>query len=161
MGIYTFDQMAVNEMELVKEHIQSVFLDSTFDYATMYSWTCMPAKLLQSCPIFCIPMECSPPGSSVHGILQASVLEWVAMPSSWVYSQSRDLTRTTCVSSISGGFFIRWAGVVDGLGHNLEASSSSELRISSSNTGQPEGVGRCLTFLKHRLSKTEKRTRTV
>ena len=36
----------------------------------------------QSCPTLCNPMGCSPPGSSVNGILQARILEWVAMPSS-------------------------------------------------------------------------------
>ena len=35
----------------------------------------------QSCLTLCDPMDCSPPGSSVPGILQASILEWVAMPS--------------------------------------------------------------------------------
>ena len=40
---------------------------------------CVPA---QSYPTFCDPIDCSPPGSSVHGILQARILEWVAMPSS-------------------------------------------------------------------------------
>ena len=44
--------------------------------------TCVCAKSLQSCPTLCDPMDCSPPGSSVHGILQAIILEWVAMPSS-------------------------------------------------------------------------------
>ena len=39
-------------------------------------------KSLQSCPTLCDPMDCSPPHSSVHGILQARILEWVAMPSS-------------------------------------------------------------------------------
>ena len=34
------------------------------------------AKSLQSCPTLCDPMYCSPPGSSVHGIFQARVLEW-------------------------------------------------------------------------------------
>ena len=38
--------------------------------------------LLQSCPTLCDPMDCSPPGSSVHGILQARILEGVARPSS-------------------------------------------------------------------------------
>ena len=42
----------------------------------------MRAMLLQSCPVFCYPIHCSPPGSSVQGILQARILEWVAMPSS-------------------------------------------------------------------------------
>ena len=37
----------------------------------------------QSCPTLWEPMDCSPPGSSVHGILQARILEWVVMPSSW------------------------------------------------------------------------------
>ena len=43
---------------------------------------CKHAKLLHSCLTLCNPMDCSPPGSSIHGILQAGILEWVAMPSS-------------------------------------------------------------------------------
>ena len=43
---------------------------------------CVCAKLLQSCPTLCDPMDCNPPGSSVHGILRARILECVAMPSS-------------------------------------------------------------------------------
>ena len=39
------------------------------------------AKLLQSCPTLCDPMDCSLPGSSIHGIFQATVLEWVPLPS--------------------------------------------------------------------------------
>ena len=50
----------------------------------------MGAKLLQLCPTPCDPMDCNPPGSSVHGILQARILEWVAMPSSRESSQPRD-----------------------------------------------------------------------
>ena len=41
----------------------------------------MHAKSLQSCLLLCDPMDRSPPGSSVHGILQARILEWVALPS--------------------------------------------------------------------------------
>ena len=41
---------------------------------------CMCAKLLQSDLTLCDPMDCSPPGSSVRGILQASILEWAAVP---------------------------------------------------------------------------------
>ena len=48
------------------------------------------AKLLQSCPVLCDPTDYSPPGSSVHGILQARTLEWVAMPSPRGSSQPRD-----------------------------------------------------------------------
>ena len=46
--------------------------------------------LSQSCPTLCNPMDYSPPGSSVHGVLQARILEWVAMPSSRGSSQPRD-----------------------------------------------------------------------
>ena len=44
----------------------------------------------QSCPTLCDPMDCSPPGSSVHGILQARILEWVAMAFSRGSSRSRE-----------------------------------------------------------------------
>ena len=40
--------------------------------------SCMHAKSLQSCPTLCDPMDCSPPGYSVHGILRARILEWAA-----------------------------------------------------------------------------------
>ena len=43
---------------------------------------CMCAQSLKSCPTLCDPMDCSPLCSSVHGILQARILEWIAMPSS-------------------------------------------------------------------------------
>ena len=51
-------------------------------------------------------MDCSPPGSSVMEILQARILEWVAMPSSKGSSQSRDWIQVSCVA---GGFFAIWA----------------------------------------------------
>ena len=50
------------------------------------------AKSLQLCPTPCDPVNCSPPGSSFHGILQAKVLEWVTKPSSRESSQPRDQT---------------------------------------------------------------------
>ena len=54
-------------------------------------------KSLQSCLTDCDPMDCSPPGSSVHGILQARKLEWVAKPSSRGDSQPRDGTHISCL----------------------------------------------------------------
>ena len=59
---------------------------------------CMRAKLLQSYRTLCDPMDCSPPSSSVHEILQARILEWVAMPSSRGSSQSRDRTQVPCIN---------------------------------------------------------------
>ena len=46
-----------------------------------FNEVCMCAKFLQSCPTLCDPVDCSPPGSAVHGIPQARILEWVAIPS--------------------------------------------------------------------------------
>jgi len=56
----------------------------------------------QSCSTPRDPTDCSPLSSSVHGILQARILEWVAMPSSRESSQSRNRTQVSC---IAGGFF--------------------------------------------------------
>ena len=51
----------------------------------------MRAKSLQLCPTLCDPVDCTLPGSSVHGILQARTVEWVAMPSSRGSSRRRAL----------------------------------------------------------------------
>ena len=59
------------------------------------------AQSLQSCPTLCDPMDHGPPGSSVHGILQARTLEWVAIPFRGS-SQPRDQTPVSCVER---GFF--------------------------------------------------------
>ena len=59
----------------------------------------------QSCPTLCDLMDYSPPGSSVHGILQARILEWVAMP----FSRGSSLKDRTWVSSNEGRFFTVWA----------------------------------------------------
>ena len=63
----------------------------------------------QSCLTLCDPMAYSSPGSSVHGILQARILERVSMPSCRGSSQHRDWTWASCGSCIAGGFFYRWA----------------------------------------------------
>ena len=50
------------------------------------------SEVAQSCPTLCDPMDCSLPGSSVHGILQARILEWGAISFSRGSSQPRDRT---------------------------------------------------------------------
>ena len=59
-------------------------------------------NITQSCLPLCDPMDYSLPGSSVHGILQARILEWVAVPFSRGSPQPRDQTQ---VSHIAGRFF--------------------------------------------------------
>ena len=62
-------------------------------------------SVTQSCLIFCHPMGCSLPGSSVHRIFQTGILEQVAVSYSKGSSQSRDQTRISCISCIAGRFF--------------------------------------------------------
>ena len=57
----------------------------------------------------CDPTDCSPPGSSDQGILQARILEWVVISSSRGSFQARDRTRISCISCTAGGFFTHWA----------------------------------------------------
>ena len=54
----------------------------------------------QLCPTLCDPMDCNPPGSTVHGILQARILDWLAIFSSRGSSWPRDWTHVFCVSYI-------------------------------------------------------------
>ena len=66
----------------------------------------MLAKSLQSCPALCNPMDCSPPGSSVHGILQANKkLEWVALPSSRGSARPGIEPVALMSPALAGGFF--------------------------------------------------------
>ena len=80
--------------------------------------TCLPRNLsadywsqmcvcvhAQLCLTLCNPMDCSPPGSSIHGIFQAGTLEWVAISFSRGSSWSRDWTHVSWVSALAGGFF--------------------------------------------------------
>ena len=80
-------------------------LDSMFFDLTPGVSLCVPQVLVtQSCPTLCSPLECSLPGSFVHGILQARILEWVTIPFSRGSSLCRD--RSLCTA---GRFFTVWA----------------------------------------------------
>ena len=59
--------------------------------------------------LFVTPMDLSLPGFSVHGILQARILEWVAISFSREYSRPSDQTQVSWVSCIASRFFICWA----------------------------------------------------
>ena len=86
-------------------------------------------------------MDCSPPGSSVHGILQARILQWVAMPSSRWSSQPRGWIQVSC---IPGRFFTIWAkreplhpsypGLIPGQGTKRPFFMITHCSLSSINT---------------------------
>ena len=56
------------------------------------------SEVAQLCPTLCDPMDCSPPGSSIHGIFQARILEWVAISFSRGSSRPRDQTQVSCIA---------------------------------------------------------------
>ena len=75
------------------------------DWSILYTCVeCVCAQSPQTCPTLCDPMDCSLPGSSVRGILQARILEWVAVPSSRGSSRPGDQTGVFCVSCTAAGF---------------------------------------------------------
>ena len=85
------------------------------------------AKLLQSFLTLCDPMDHSPPSSSVHGILQASLLEWVAVPSSRGSSPPRDQTRFSYISCIGRWVLYHW--------HHLR-SPGEQPQVTKKNWGK-------------------------
>ena len=81
------------------------FDSSLFDCLIQNIVTCINQVLVtQLCPTLG-PTDCSPTGFSVHGILQARTLEWVAIPPPGESSPPRDQTQVSCVSCTTGVFF--------------------------------------------------------
>ena len=102
--------------------------------------------IAQSCLTLCDPMDCSLPGSSVHGIPRARKLEWVAIPFSRGSSRHMDWTQ---VSHIAGRFFTVWATReahfrdIEQKGKINTRSSTSSLRIKISHAlGRSPGEGK-------------------
>ena len=106
-------------------------------------------SVAQSSPTLCDPRDCSPPGSSVHGVLQGRILEWVDFPFSRESSQPRDQTQVSC---IAGRFFTSWAareaqGLVAcqglwGPGPMPGEANREDLRFYLSFNPQPSGQQR-------------------
>ena len=64
--------------------------------ASIYYTSCCCCSVTKLCPTLCNPMDCSPPDSSFHGILQARILAWVAIFFSRGSSRLKDWTRVSC-----------------------------------------------------------------
>ena len=75
-----------------------------FQYMKMKS----ESEVTQWCPTLSHTMDCSLPGSSIHGIFQARVLEWVAFSFSRVYSPPRDRTQASSISCINRWVLYHW-----------------------------------------------------
>ena len=84
--------------------------------------------VVKSCPTLFNSMDCSLAGSSVHGISQARIRKWVAMPFSRASSRSKDWTQVSC---IAGGFFTNWASRKALLTTGLPGNSPGGLALTS------------------------------
>ena len=67
---------------MVPQQPNRFHLSACLDSSVTKQMSCMCAKLLQLCPTLCNPMDPSPSGSSIYGILQARILQWIAISSS-------------------------------------------------------------------------------
>ena len=94
---FSFSWLMITQHCKLFTNFKCIYLDFFFNVKVL---------VVEPCPILCDPMDYSPSGFSVHGILQARILEWVALPFSWGSSQSWGWT---WVSGIAGRYFIIWA----------------------------------------------------
>ena len=93
-------------MNRIKSALTALFLMvkfyQTFLLSPLPYLSCV--LVAQSCPTFCDLIDCSPPGSSVHGILQARILEWVSVPSSRRSSRLRDWALVSYIPCLAKWF---------------------------------------------------------
>ena len=102
--------MDLTEAEDIKkrwqEYTEELYKKKKDLYTHRYTHTYVCAKSLQSCPTLLDPMSCSLPSSSVHGILQARILEWVAMPPPGVLPDAGIKPTSLMLPPRAGRFFI-------------------------------------------------------
>ena len=91
-GTY-FPTFPPSTLILIPQPLHLVFFCQT-NYSTKSE---SESEVAQSCPTLCDPMDCTLPGSSIHGIFQARILEWVAISFSRGCSRPRDQTQVSCI----------------------------------------------------------------
>ena len=96
---------------------------------------CMHAKSFQSCLTLCDPVDHSLTGSSVHGVLQARILEWVAMPSSGDHSDPEIKPASLMSPALAGGFFATWEAQA-----TVHRVAKSQTQLKQCNTHTRTGV---------------------
>ena len=85
-----FPKFTLHWLSLRCHHLGDFFRNKFYCFCCCY-------LVAKSCPSLCYPMDCSPTGSSVHGILQVRILEWVAISFSRGSSRSEDWTHVSCI----------------------------------------------------------------
>ena len=111
------------------------------------------SEVAQSCSTLCDPVDCSPPGSSIHGILQARILEWVAIPFS--RGSSRPMNPSLY---IAGRFFTIWATTEAVLHGHLAASQNLSMNALWPSISTSRVLSRINWYLKNLHNCTDTRT---
>ena len=100
--------VSVNSLNILNTHffprsllICCHFIRDIIDFSSYCKQYSVPHAVVKSCPTVCDPMECSPLGTSVSGISQARILEWVAISFSWGFSEPLDRTHVSCTYLIN------------------------------------------------------------
>ena len=94
--LYPLSKTTEKTIALTRQTFVGKVMSLLFNMLTRFGIAFLPrssvqfSSVAQSCPALCDPMDCSPPGSTIHGILQARVLEWGAISFSRGSSQPRD-----------------------------------------------------------------------
>ena len=114
----------------------------------LYHWTTLKVKVAQLCPTLCDPMD-----STVHGILQARILEWVAFPFSRGSSQPRDQTQVSYIAD-------SWPAEPQGKPKNIGLDSQSLLQWIFSTEELNSGLLHCRRII-YQLSYQETTLFTV
>ena len=117
--------------------IQKLY-EASFHFIQLHLCCC--TVLCHSCPALCDPMDCSPPGSPVHGIFQARTLGWVAISFSRRSSQPRDWTHNSCVSCIGRRILYHCMGIMLGGNQISLITPTKSLPETMSPSSTPTGL---------------------
>ena len=91
---------------------------SSVCWSQLWEWAvCMHAQSLSHVLLFCNPENCSPPGSSLRGIIQERILEWVVTSSCSGSSQPRDWTCISCIGRQIPYHWATWESLTRSWGH--------------------------------------------
>ena len=97
-GIFLLPHAPIHGQVLVLQASRNVLTRTRIIFRFLTTISFYESEVAQSCPIVCVPMDCSPPGCSIHGIFQMRVLEWTAISFSRGSSWPRDQTQTSCIA---------------------------------------------------------------
>ena len=132
-GDWSWREIKIWDIEIVLNYIHILSDEKTkSEYTHSHTRVCVCVCMCaQSCLTFCDSRDSSPPGSSVHGIFQARVLEWVVISYFRRSSQPRDRTHVSCISCIGRWVLYHWATWKNPYTHTYRDKAKPQQRCDS------------------------------